>query len=299
MEEFEGLFQWFGRNKAELLPPAVVPAGVVAYLSSFAARDVSGESQIPESLSRLRLMGVAAVFISDLFMTPAQLTQARVLVIENLCCLSRSFQDAVVAWAVGGGTVIIDHHSGTMDEIGRSRDANSTLLQQLASAPHLIVGSILDSPTAVRAVAPFSWLATAQGWEVVPYKQPQAARCGRVVIHFSNMTAGANSSADDSLRLRLPTTDSKCVVTRVELVSPFHQAATVQWSGASINVSGAPAYGALKVNTALQSAGSAGTLKSDDGTLLRTSAAADDDSVVTDSRSAALATIEVSPALLY
>eukprot|EP01052_Picozoa_sp_SAG31_P019766 SAG31_NODE_1456_length_8264_cov_4.918570_4_plen_1194_part_00 len=198
---FEHLLHWFTMKKPSSLPPAVLPvAGQVAYLSSFASRDVAGMAQIPNSASVLRAIGVPAAFLSDLFVTATQLSKCHVLLIEDVCCISAGLRDSIVEWgSTGGHTLVMWPGTATQDEIGRVQPTDRTLLGRIAQAQdagtfkgHFIQGTIEDAAVQ-QVLQPYSWTrgSSRSNWDIVPYTKPHAVRgsnCRQsdVHVHFSS-----------------------------------------------------------------------------------------------------------------
>jgi hypothetical protein len=207
---FEHLLRWFVTVKATSLPPAVQPlASTVAYLSSFASRDVSGQAQVPSSSSILRQLGVPLAVFSDLFLTTAQLAKCRVLLIEEaVCCMSAGLRDMIVDWASTDSrhTLVVSPNSAARDEIGRAQSPNQTLLGRVMHMQQvglfrgrLLQGEVQDAAVQ-KALLPYSWLARAEGlharWDLAPYADSStrvispASKCQQATVHlhFSNLS---------------------------------------------------------------------------------------------------------------
>ncbi len=122
LERMASVMTWHNAQKSE--GAELKPYTPVLSLVSFNSRNYRSSKLVPGHLARLRRLGVTSWIIEEKTIERGVPVDCRVLILEDVPCLSDRAAAAVADFVKRGGTLVASLESVTYDELGRRRPAS-------------------------------------------------------------------------------------------------------------------------------------------------------------------------------
>jgi hypothetical protein len=131
LERMASVMAWHNSRRSE--GEALTPYAPVLSLVSLNSRNYRSSKLVPGHLAQLRHSGVTSWIIEEKTVEQGVPADCRVLIAEDVPCLSDRAAEAVTKFVKAGGTLIASPEGATYDELGRLRPS-SALWQSLGVA---------------------------------------------------------------------------------------------------------------------------------------------------------------------